>query len=638
VRRGPMESMVYDEGGGQRPRLPGLADVDGHAPGVDRPERIAALRASGLLDHVEEGAFDRLARVAARLLEAPVSLVAFVDEDRQVFRGCVGLAEPIATTRETPLSHSFCQHVVAQAGPLVVPDARRHPTLRDNLALRDLQVVAYLGVPLRDRDGEVLGAFCVIDHRPREWTREEVALLEDLATAAMTEIALVQAVVEERRVRGAERRANRQLRHLLEAGEILSASLDYEQTLDNVVRLLVPDHADWCVIDVVRAGEVRRMSLAADGQRQEAARTLLERYPPRIDAPAGVGRVLRTGVTALVPSIDDTWIRQVAQDDEHARLIADLGVRSAAIIPMRVGRTVVGALSLVSGEADRYDEALVPFLEELATRVGLAVENAWLYRERDRIATTLQASLLPAALPQLDGFVTTARYHAARGGSEVGGDFYDLFAVGGGRWLAVVGDVRGKGVPAAALTGLARHTIRGAALNDPDPASVLRTLNRALLMEAAPDNEPDPRFCTVVCALIAPREGGAALTVACAGHPPALIVRSTGGVDPVGRDGTLLGVLPDVEIVERRAALHPGDTLFLHTDGLTDARSDTGEFFGDGRLRAALHPPPADARDAAARATDAALRWQAGQARDDIAVLAISLDGAAPTRTRVLGR
>jgi signal transduction histidine kinase len=152
--------------------------------------RLAALRATALLDTPAEGAFDRLARLAARLLRAPVALVTLVDEDRQFFKSCIGLPEPWASRRETPLSHSFCQHAVARERPLVIEDARAHPLVHDNPAIQDLGVVAYAGIPLVTSDGVALGSFCVIDAVPRRWTEDDLATLTDLAAAVMTEIEL----------------------------------------------------------------------------------------------------------------------------------------------------------------------------------------------------------------------------------------------------------------------------------------------------------------------------------------------------------------------------------------------------------------------------------------------------------------
>ena len=163
-----------------------------HAPviRVRNARRLAALRRTRLLDSHAEEPFDRLTRLAAKVLRVPIALVSLVDEDRQFFKSCVGLPEPWANERGTPLSHSFCQHAVNSGEPLVIPDAREHPLVRDNLAIPDLGVVAYAGIPLRNSEGEVLGTFCAIDTEPHHWTDEEVGILADLAESVTTEIEL----------------------------------------------------------------------------------------------------------------------------------------------------------------------------------------------------------------------------------------------------------------------------------------------------------------------------------------------------------------------------------------------------------------------------------------------------------------
>ena len=163
------------------------------AAAVQDPGRLDALRATGLLDSDVTPAFDRLARLAAHVLNAPVALVSLVDSDRQFFKSCLGLPEPWASHREAPLSHSFCQHAIASREPLLVDDAREHELLRDNLAIRDMGVVAYAGIPLTDADGHALGTLCVTDSQPRHWTTHQVQLLSDLAASVVTEIALARA-------------------------------------------------------------------------------------------------------------------------------------------------------------------------------------------------------------------------------------------------------------------------------------------------------------------------------------------------------------------------------------------------------------------------------------------------------------
>jgi GAF domain len=154
------------------------------------PDRVGALEATGLLDSEIDPAFDRIARLAAQVLNAPVALVSLVDADRQFFKSCLGLPEPWASRRGTPLSHSFCQHAVASREPLIVDDAREHAVLGDNLAIRDMGVVAYAGIPLIDSEDNALGTLCVIDSQPRHWTSHQVQLLADLAASVVTEITL----------------------------------------------------------------------------------------------------------------------------------------------------------------------------------------------------------------------------------------------------------------------------------------------------------------------------------------------------------------------------------------------------------------------------------------------------------------
>ncbi len=190
--RGAPEARLSIEqiaAGALREERDGGSDADSVLAAVRDPGRLAALRATGALGGPFRPALDRIAAVAARVLNAPVSFVSLVDEDRQVFAGCVGLTkEPWASQRSAPLSHSFCQHAVARREPLVVTDAREDPVLKSSLAIRDLDVIAYLGVPLIAADGAALGTLCVIDDKPRLWTTEQVALLTDLAQSVITEL------------------------------------------------------------------------------------------------------------------------------------------------------------------------------------------------------------------------------------------------------------------------------------------------------------------------------------------------------------------------------------------------------------------------------------------------------------------
>ena len=144
--------------------------------------------------------FDRLARLAARILEVPTSLVTIVEEDRQRFPGQTGLPEPWATRRETPLSYSFCKHVVAAGAPVEIADAREDDRVRNNPAIPEFGIIAYLGMPLASPDGTVLGSVCAMDQRPRAWTADDRALLTDVCAAAATEVHLRLLLDRERRL------------------------------------------------------------------------------------------------------------------------------------------------------------------------------------------------------------------------------------------------------------------------------------------------------------------------------------------------------------------------------------------------------------------------------------------------------
>lgn len=154
------------------------------------PERLAALREDLLIDMQPDPSFDRIASLAARVLNAPVALVSGVSDDRQFFKSCLGLPEPWSSSRQSSLSHSFCQHAVARREPLVVNDAREVEELLDNRAIQEMGVIAYLGIPLITREGHAVGTLCVIDHEPRVWTSDQVQLLKDLAAGVVTEISL----------------------------------------------------------------------------------------------------------------------------------------------------------------------------------------------------------------------------------------------------------------------------------------------------------------------------------------------------------------------------------------------------------------------------------------------------------------
>ncbi|MBC8100010.1 MAG: GAF domain-containing protein [Armatimonadetes bacterium] len=198
---------------------------------IQNPDRLAALRNTALLDTAPEIAFDRLTRLASIVLGVPVSLVSLVDTDRQFFKSFVGLGEPWATAQQTPFSHSFCQHVVANDDALIVTDARQHHLVHDNRAIPDLGVIGYLGVPLRTSEGHVLGSFCVIDTEPHEWSEAEIGIVYELAESVMVEIELRNEITKRQKTEIRLRNANTELetkkRQLERVTEFSRSTIDH---------------------------------------------------------------------------------------------------------------------------------------------------------------------------------------------------------------------------------------------------------------------------------------------------------------------------------------------------------------------------------------------------------------------------
>jgi signal transduction histidine kinase len=356
--------------------------------------RLGALRATGLLDSPPEEAFDRLTRLVTRILGVPVALVTLVDGHRQFFKSCVGLPEPWATQRETPLSHSFCQYTVTTGEPLVIDDAREHPQLRENLAIPDLGVVAYAGIPLQTADGHTLGTFCAIDTRPRRWSESDLATLRDLAASAATEIELRVALQMARDNAHELERAADRLRLLAETGRLLSASIDVDATLNAVARLALPQLADMAVLDVVEDGTMRRLASAADDGHL-AILDRVRRHPPRLGDGGPQSQAIHERRPLLVREVSDAWMREVARNSEHGELMRALGLRSVLVVPL-FGRDdkPLGALSFmrVAGR-EPFDDADREVAEEIARRASLAVENAQLY-DAARRATRARDDML----------------------------------------------------------------------------------------------------------------------------------------------------------------------------------------------------------------------------------------------------
>ncbi|MFI6262392.1 SpoIIE family protein phosphatase [Micromonospora sp. NPDC051006] len=535
------------------------------------PARLRALADTGL-DAAPDEAFDRFARLVSDLLDVPVALVSLVSTDRQFFPGAVGLPEPWAGRRQTPLSHSFCQHVVDIEVPMVLPDARLHPRVRDNLAIIDLGVVAYAGMPLTDLSGNVLGSLCAIDSKPRSWTAAQLRTLADLAAACSSELRLRIALdgAEEARRRAEE--AHERLELLAGLSETLGGTLDVGTALHRLAETTVPLLADWCLVSVVGPGGVPREvaavhrdpSLAADVNRfAQLMRTGL--------APESITRaVLRTGQPVLGSAATLADVERGTTGPEMPAIASRLGFASHLSVPITTaGGTVLGAITLVNGARRRqFDDRDMLTALDVGRRAGQAIGNSSMYGEQRHVAEVLQHSMLPR-LPEIPGLELTARYQPAADRVEVGGDWYDAFVQPDGDLIAAIGDVAGHDIEAAATMGQLRNMVRGNAFGRPDEVGELMTqlddAMRGLHLNTA-------ATATLVRFRVDPT-GGRLVTWCNAGHPPALVVRAGGAVEVLaGSPEPLLGLVRPVRRTTRRAALAVGDTLLLYTDGLIERR------------------------------------------------------------------
>jgi PAS domain S-box-containing protein len=323
---------------------------------------------------------------------------------------------------------------------------------------------------------------------------------------------------------------------------------------------------------------------------------------------------VRSGEPVLITGQPDWETRYPSIAETTADFPALAGV------PFVFHGRALGAMALSFRAPRRFTAADRSFLVALGRQAAQALERARLYEERAYVARTLQEGLLPAHLSAVPGLDVAVRYHSISDGGHVGGDFYDLFDVAYNRWLVAVGDVCGKGTAAAVVTGLARHTLRAIAMRERHPSAMLAFLNEALRRQVT-----TPGFCTVSCATLMPAEGGGfEACVASGGHPYPLLARAEGGVEDVPVPGTLLGVERVPRLDQVSVTLRPGDVLVFYTDGVTDARSPSGERFGEARLRAALAAARGGDVEAIASAIDEAVRsWEPDRPRDDRAIVVL---------------
>jgi phosphoserine phosphatase RsbU/P len=403
--------------------------------------------------------------------------------------------------------------------------------------------------------------------------------------------------LENDRLRRADLRRQTWLTFLAEASELLAQSLDVNLTMALIPQLVVPRLGQWCAVHTTDAWG--RLQLAAATHADETA------------VPELHTTLAETGPDAIL-----------ARLEEASRLGTQImfgAPNEGFAVPLVARGTRLGTLAVGRNPRHKHDADEVAVVEDVARRAALAIDNARIHDERRTVARTLQASLLPPALPHVDGIGFAAEYVPT--GSEVGGDFYDVVPSSDNHWVVVVGDVSGKGVQAATVTGLVRDVIR-ILVDDGKPMSeILCRVNRTLVQRGG------GRYCTLAMAMVERQPDGLlSVCLHLAGHDRAVLVRSDGKTSFVGEGGTALGLLEAISSPDVEVRLQPGDSLIFYTDGVTERRRGR-ELFGTGRLREAAGPLagyPADV--IAARLRSTTINFSVEEPRDDIAILVLRND------------
>ncbi len=417
------------------------------------------------------------------------------------------------------------------------------------------------------------------------------------------------------------KRAELAQRLLAEAGQALSSSLDYEQTLQTVAELTVPGVADWCA--VAMRGDDGGLELVAiahgDAERREVGRGVAQELATSLGERGATAAVIAGRRARAIAHLDDALLARAGVEGELLERVRDLRLGSLIVVPLAApGQPPIGVLIVAMARSGRrFDRADMTLVHELGGRVAIAIDSARLYRERSLIASTLQRSLLPPELPDLPGFQLAGAYQAAGEQNDVGGDFYDAFEVPGG-WMVLVGDVAGRGAEAAALTSLSRYTLRTAGRLLGDPIAAFEHLNDAL-------REREGLSLVSVCCVLLRAEGAhARADVVLAGHPPVFHVRS-GTPSPVGVFAPFLGAYEHGGWQAVELDLAAGDLLVLYTDGVIDTVGEA-ERFGEERLVATLRDAES-AADTVVRIERAVKSFALGPQVDDLAVLVVERTG-----------
>jgi serine phosphatase RsbU (regulator of sigma subunit) len=470
----------------------------------------------------------------------------------------------------------------------------------------DLGIVRACALPIVGARGVVGGLWLFLGPRRSPF---EAALFSILVARLAASIDRTRLLESERRLRARSEQAMARLSRLQSLTSGLSAALGAVDVADAVMTHASAElgaSGGTCFMLAVDGATLRPVCSIGDD--------IGSRRTIRLANGDRLGAVLRRGAVVILPP-------ETESPDGAGRK------PSRAVVPLAIRGSILGAIELAFPDDREIDFELRSFLSALGTQCAQAVERALLYEQRAREARVLQASLMPPALPHVPGLDVAAAYRPFGDGTVVGGDFYDLYSLGSDRWGLVVGDVSGRGVEAAAVTALARYTIRAASLLGSRPADVLQILNRVMLSEPL-----DERFCTIAHAVLEPSSEGVEVTLSLGGHPrPLWLDGRSGEVRPIGAPGTVVGLLSEMAVRETTMTLRGGDVLVFFTDGCVDFHTEDGTTSDERVLIDTLRAHADEgATELSRRLEEAVVISNGGRNSDDAALLVLRANSVEP--------
>ena len=479
-----------------------------------------------------------------------------------------------------------------------------------------------IAVPLIAR-GRTLGAIVMLNaESPRAFSTDDFTLAKSLASR--TALCLDNAQLFEQRQRDAAFQS-----FIAHASEVLASSLDLPTTLNGLLQLVVPELAQWGIVNLIDERDGTAKAAAVIHTNREKAQLANRlRGHSYLNMPAfHVPHALQTGTSQIIACVDENFLKTVVRP-EFLPTLMEIGLGSSLVsVPLVARGRLLGALTFGSGQSEDqrvYAKSDLPLFEELARRASVTILNARDFAQERLVADLLQSTSLPPELPRFPGLRFHACYEAGKSDVQVGGDWYDALGLSDGRILVSIGDVLGSGVEAAITMASLRQIIRGAVQMNPEPSAMLEAADRALRIE-----HPQ-HYATAFVGIFDPVT--ALLKYACAGHPPPVLHQPDGTiVELTDARGLPLGlremVPPEPEAI---VDVPLGSLLVLYTDGLTEATHDLHE--GEQRLFDALGDAAVRGSSNVAQAIQNAVLHE--RSRDDVAVLVLAVetvaDGGAP--------